>query len=209
MYKIYINKTKLILIPTEDLPHYPAASKDILVSPYNGKRKTLFNFIDMFEKSDRIKQCVIYYPDFDELQSEFLSIYKIVEAGGGVVENENGEILFIHRRGYWDLPKGKIDKGETKEEAAVREVEEETGVKGLELKDHILTTHHSYRNRKDRRCIKVSHWYRMSCESQDLIPQTEEDIEQATWLSREAYQSIRSEAYDSIIDVMQNYYNEA
>ncbi|MCK7539615.1 MAG: NUDIX domain-containing protein [Marinilabiliales bacterium] len=68
---------------------------------------------------------------------DLFSLFNIVIAAGGFVRNEKDEILFIFRRGHWDLPKGKLNhkKGiiEKKKDAAVREVMEETGIEKIDI----------------------------------------------------------------------------
>ena len=202
MYKIYVNKTKVVLLSTADLSLAPHSSKEILISNYSGKIKNIFNYLDMFEKSSRIKQCYIHFDDYGRLKEDFISVFRKVPAGGGLVMNEKEEILFIFRRGYWDLPKGKIDEGETKKEAALREVKEETGVKGLELGSKLIVTNHTYKDKKKRRCIKKSHWYKMSCKDQILIPQVEEDIIEAKWMTLSEFDELGGPVYKSISDVL-------
>ncbi len=77
---------------------------------------------------------ILWDQDLEKLKKAFFKLFKPVTAAGGLVENEKGEVLLIFRRGKWDLPKGKLDPGETIEQCAVREVEEETGLKNIELK---------------------------------------------------------------------------
>jgi len=202
MYKIYVNKTKVILLSTDDLSSVPDSSKEVLISAYSGKVKNIFNYLDMFEKSSRIKQCYIHHADFEKLKEDFTSVFRIVPAGGGLVKNEKKEILFIFRRGFWDLPKGKIDDGETKKEAALREVEEETGVQGLKLGRKLIVTNHTYKDKKKRRCIKKSHWYKMSCKNQLLVPQVEEDIVEAKWMTLSEFDNLGGPVYKSISDVL-------
>jgi len=121
-----------------------------------------------------------------------------VEAAGGLVQNERGEYLMIHRRGFWDLPKGKLDAGETLKECAVREVEEECGLKNISRDKKICVTHHIY-NTKKGLCIKPSHWYKMSVKGcPDLIPQHEEDIEKAEWVKSKDVTDLLVSAYPSI-----------
>ncbi len=202
MYKIYVNKTKVVFLSTSDLPSDLKPSKSILVSKYSGKVKNIFNYLDMFEKSDRIELCVVHYHDYKKLKSDVKSVFRIVSAGGGLVKNELDEILFIHRRGSWDLPKGKIDEGETKKQAALREVTEETGVSGLELIEKLIVTRHTYKDKQKRRCIKKSHWYLMECKKQKLVPQTEEDIKEAKWMNLNKFDKLGERPYRSIMDVL-------
>ena len=92
----------------------------------------------------------------EKLFQDFTAHYKILEAAGGMVLNANRELLVIYRRGSWDLPKGKIDPGETKEEAAVREIQEETGLQEVELGNLICSTYHTYKNKKRKPDIKAN-----------------------------------------------------
>lgn len=199
-YKIYINSTKVILKPTDKVKKKDRPD-DVMVARYNGGVKHLMNFIDMCEKSDRYRKIIIHYFDYNKLYDDFISLFNIVPAGGGLVRNDKGKFLFIFRRGNWDLPKGKLEHGENIEEAALREVEEETGMQGLVLVDKICVTYHTYRNAKKKRLIKKSVWYYMTCEDQEIIPQIEEDIERAVWTTLEDMKS-QTLLYDSIRDVI-------
>ncbi len=119
-----------------------------------------------------------------------------------MIRNELGEFLFIFRRGFWDLPKGKIEEGETKKEAAIREVIEETGLKEVEIVEKLAVTKHTFRNRLGKRIIKKSHWYLMVSKKQELIPQTSEDIVQAVWLTIENFRKDCHPVYANILDVI-------
>jgi len=107
-------------------------------------------------------------------------------AAGGIVINPNKEILWIFRRGFWDLPKGKLDPNETIEACAIREVMEETGISNLVLGDLILTTKHQYHDIYFNSDVeKTTYWYLMTTDQlQEGIPQTEEDIEAIAWVKK-------------------------
>jgi 8-oxo-dGTP pyrophosphatase MutT (NUDIX family) len=109
----------------------------------------------------------------------------IIVAAGGLVQNPSKEVLLIFRRGFWDLPKGKLDEGETIEACAIREVEEETGLKQLILNHFItITTHEYFDKYLVKEVIKESHWYAMTIHDyQTGVPQTEEDITDMKWVS--------------------------
>jgi ADP-ribose pyrophosphatase len=123
--------------------------------------------------------------------------------------NENENILLIFRRGSWDLPKGKIDDGESIENAAIREIEEETGARFLEIIDKVYiketesnTTYHYYSNDKIN-CIKITHWFIVKTnKNKKLKPQTDEDIEQAIWVKKKDLPKYFSNMYGSIVDVL-------
>ena len=126
---------------------------------------------------------------------------KLIIAGGGVVTQEEGKLLMIHRRGFWDLPKGKAEQDETIEETALREVEEECGIDGLTITSGRFDTHHVYEE-KGELVLKRSVWFRMSTEDQSLVPQIEEDIERAEWVEVPVNTEITQNAYPSIREVL-------
>jgi len=125
-------------------------------------------------------------------------------AAGGIVVNPNKEILWIFRRGFWDLPKGKLDPNETIEACALREVMEETGVSNLLLGDLIITTKHQYHDKYlNAEVEKTTYWYQMTTDTlQEGIPQTEEDIEAIAWVKKEEIEPYLSKTYDNIKQVM-------
>ncbi len=202
MYKIYINDTPIFLMNTEEHRNMLPSSKNILVTKYLGKPKYLLTYIDMLEKTKKFDSVVIYAEDYDKLVGNFKGLYKIIEAAGGVVFNEHNEILMIFRLGYWDLPKGKIDKGENPQTAAVREVNEETGINQIELGALLTETYHTYKNGKGKRILKRTYWYRMKTVNQPLTPQTEENIEIAEWITLEKFLTEKRLTYRSIMDVL-------
>jgi len=132
-----------------------------------------------------------------------MQLKKII-AAGGLVLNESNEILMIFRRGKWDLPKGKLDDGESIETCAIREVMEETGLTKVELGSLIEITHHTYFDpwmKED--VIKETHWFRMKADTtQPLIPQTSEDIEMIEWVGRSHLNEKLANSYDTIVEVV-------
>jgi 8-oxo-dGTP pyrophosphatase MutT (NUDIX family) len=127
-------------------------------------------------------------------------------AGGGIVENEEGKILFQFRRGHWDLPKGKLDEGETIEECALREVEEETGLRNIELRKPIGITTHFYTER-DEDIEKETHWFAMKVAGeQELTPQIEEDITELRWVGKDELEDYLTNTFDNIIEIVGKYY---
>jgi 8-oxo-dGTP pyrophosphatase MutT (NUDIX family) len=128
-------------------------------------------------------------------------------AAGGIVVNPNKEILWIFRRGFWDLPKGKLDPNETIEACALREVMEETGVSNLVLGDLILTTTHRYHDIYfNSEVEKTTYWYKMTTDQlQDGIPQTEEDIEAIAWVKKEDIAPYLAKTYETIKQVMETF----
>ena len=129
---------------------------------------------------------------------------KIIKAAGGIVLNPDKDILFIYRRGKWDLPKGKLEEGETLEDCAVREVEEECGLKNIILHEFVgITTHEYFDKWINEDVIKESYWYEMEIKSmQPLIPQTEEDIEDIRWVSMIEIDKYLNDSYVNIIEII-------
>lgn len=131
---------------------------------------------------------------------------KIIAAGGLVV-NENGELLFIYRRKHWDLPKGKLDKNETIEECAIREVKEEVGIKNVKIVCFLYKTEHQYFDKWiQQEVIKETHWYLMKTKSTEkLYPQLEEDIEKIEWVNTLKMDKYLNNTYPTIIKVIDVY----
>jgi 8-oxo-dGTP pyrophosphatase MutT (NUDIX family) len=135
------------------------------------------------------------------LLEQFKKKLKVIEAGGGFVYTDAKTVLLIFRRGKWDLPKGKVDEGETIAAAAVREVEEETGLQNLNLLEPLTTTYHTY-YQNGILILKESHWFLMQTTEQALVPQTEEDIEKCVWASVDQLAPYLQNTHPSIIDVL-------
>lgn len=145
---------------------------------------------------------ILLHEDLEALKKEFFKHFTLVTAAGGLVENETGEYLLIHRRGKWDLPKGKLDPGETIEQCAVREVEEETGLQQLQLQQLLTITYHTYKE-FGKHILKDSHWYTMKVKGNQLLtPQTEEDIDTVEWVNKNELHNYLNNTFPSIKDVL-------
>ena len=124
-----------------------------------------------------------------------------VFAAGGIVENENKELLFMFRNGYWDLPKGHWESGESLPFTAKREVREETGIKDLEIIDFVGISFHTY-NMYGRHEIKHTYWYSMKTSSKEkLLPQTEEGIKELRWIKQEDLGEVLKQSYPNIRNI--------
>jgi ADP-ribose pyrophosphatase YjhB (NUDIX family) len=199
--KIYINEKPIYLASTDEVSALPKTDKT-LFGVYRGKVKLLHQFIDTFEKNNAYDGAIITAENKEELVADFKNLFKIIAAAGGLVMNEKDEILMIFRRGFWDLPKGKIDKGEDEPTAAVREVQEETGVQQIDLQEFIVTTYHIYTH-KEKRVLKPTYWYKMRTSETTLTPQTEEDIEAAVWMTKADFFAEERVVYRSILEVLE------
>ncbi len=153
-------------------------------------------------RQEKIHAGIFYHASLDELKKAFWKKFVIVEAAGGLVENKKKEVLFMFRRKKWDLPKGKMDPGETPEQCALREVKEETGLKDIILKDALFITYHTY-DENGKHFLKQTHWYAMQADAdQTLVPQLEEEITALKWAAEAAIPELLKQTYPSIIDVL-------
>ncbi|HEU4470525.1 MAG TPA: NUDIX domain-containing protein [Flavisolibacter sp.] len=126
----------------------------------------------------------------------------LIQAAGGLVHTGAGEVLLIHRRGKWDLPKGKLDEGEDLVTCALREIEEETGLNSLSAERPLITTYHTY-HQDGRHILKESHWFLVrSPRQQVLMPQLEEDIDQCKWVKTALLGPYMDDSHASIVDVI-------
>lgn len=172
MYKVFVNEKKLLI------SKYPEElEKKLGYESFT----TLEIALDLLENTS-VSELNVYGENIDEIWQEFQKLFRIIEAAGGLVINPEGEMLFIRRLGKWDLPKGKMEKGESREESAVREIEEETGLRDVELVQFINTTYHIYVERNGEKILKCTHWFEMNFNGEDTSkPQIEEGITEVAW----------------------------
>lgn len=148
------------------------------------------------------KAVIVLTNTVDIIVEKLKTILVYIQAGGGLVQNDNQEFLFIYRRGKWDLPKGKLDEGETIEQCAVREVNEETGLENIVLGKLLLNTWHVY-HAWGQHVIKQTSWFKMSCPAgQMLTPQTIEDISETAWLKKQDWRKVLENTFPSVKDVL-------
>jgi len=142
----------------------------------------------------------------EKVMRNFRGQVKMIIAGGGIVFNEKDELLMIHRRGKWDLAKGKIEEEENIIDGAKREVEEETGVMIESVSDNPLITYHAYRL-KGKNSLKATSWYEMKAKPNQfkLTPQVEEDIDEVRWVKKSDLQNYQQECYLLVWDLIKRY----
>jgi 8-oxo-dGTP pyrophosphatase MutT (NUDIX family) len=189
MYKIFVGE-KPITLSTKK-------STEAGVKNYKLKRVFLRQVLRKLNKT-AVKAVCLVHKNEDKLLKKFLKKAPNVVAGGGKVYNAEGKVLFIYRNDKWDLPKGKAEKGESIEETALREVEEETGVTGLEIVKPLETTYHIFK-RRGRYRIKITYWFEMATSfTGTLYPQEDEGITKVKWLNEKKIKKAMKNSYANI-----------
>ncbi len=197
MYKVFFNGRTIYLDDT--LPDMTKVGRDYVCAFENitDLRPQLKQFLDPDKKGN----LYIFHDDTDALFKTFRQCFNNIDAAGGLVLNEKGEILVIKKRGKWDLPKGKAEPGESPEQTALREVEEECGLTGLIIQRFLISTYHIYKLNKDL-MLKRTDWFEMKYKGESApIPLAKEGISQAGWIKRFRLKEIYDNTYTSIIDV--------
>ena len=189
MYKVFVGDKPIILTTKVE---QETNFKNYLLDTVN-----IGKVIKELNKSS-LREIRLIHKNPGKLLSKFLKKLPNVIAGGGKVLNEKGDILFIYRNDKWDLPKGKAERKETIEETSIREVEEETGVKGLQITKQLETTYHIFkRNGKHR--IKITYWFEMKTTfNGKLYPQEKEGITKVKWLNRSQSEKALQNSYANI-----------
>lgn len=191
MYKVFFNQKPLILTTSfiEQTQEAP-----VFFLKYTSKKNIIAAL-----KSKKVNQLYLYHPKEEKLWALFLQLFKIIEAAGGIVKHsQTGQYLFIYRNNKWDLPKGRIEKNEPVRDAALREVEEETGVTGIKIERPLSTTFHVF-NRKGKYRLKKTFWYAMQTDFMgETTPQFEEGIQEASWKSAKEIPLLFDNAYANI-----------
>lgn len=165
-----------------------------------------FKAIKEIKKFD-FKSLTFLVENKEEAQQTIFDQYKIVNAAGGLVLNQENKILMIHRLGKWDLPKGKAEKGESIRETALREVEEECNIK-VALIDNYYISYHTYLH-KNVRVLKRTYWYQMKLISdKDMAPQKDEGIDDVRWMDAAKMYKVLYKSYPSIQNVVKNMLNQ-
>ena len=153
---IFYGESSVIL--TNDKTENENDHKSLFLKGYD--RKDYFNAVKRL-KDGHFEHVIIKTDKTDSIIDDFKSQYQVIEAAGGIITNKNNETLMIFRRGKWDLPKGKIEQGESIESAAEREIEEETGIGNLKLLKKLINTYHVYEE-KGKEIFKITYWFHFS-----------------------------------------------
>ncbi len=197
MHRIYFEKRCIIICSPDDT----ALSDPNSVEFHIGDSFNIHMLVDMFESTDTIGRIYIPSPNIESTYRRVCAEFKEVNAAGGLVSNRRGDYLLINRNSLWDLPKGHQEPGEDISVTALREVQEETGVLQLELRDLICITDHCY-IRNGIWHLKHTWWYDMLyTDPVDLTPQREEDISKAAWIAKSSLPPFLKNTYPSIVEV--------
>ena len=195
--QIYFEKRAIIICAPDD----QALSDPNAILFRLGESLDIHSLIDMVEYSDTLHRICIPTDDIEGTYKKVCAEFLEVNAGGGLVSNRRGDFLLISRNGLWDPPKGHQDPGEDISVTALREVQEETGIDELELRELICITDHCYK-RNDIWHLKHTWWYDMLYTNPtDLTPQKEEDIAKAAWVAKSSLPPYLLNTYPSILEV--------
>lgn len=205
MVTIFINDKRFCI--EREVPPKPPGEGVLLV--HSESSITTMAAFRSFRDNPGLHHFILVHKDpidhLQQLKKDFLCL----PAGGGLVTNAKGELLVIHRRGKWDLPKGKLNDREMPEEGALREVKEECGLNGLKIEGFLARTWHAY-VQSDRDVLKETWWYRMTTDGVPaLTPQKEEDITQAKWMNAAQVREAMQSTYSTIKELMQLWLSRA
>lgn len=200
--KIYFDNKPLFLCDDVDSSLQPYLHHDDAVFIDEFSSQAVKSMVHEMEQPN-IHAGIFFHKDFAALKKAFFKKFTLIFAAGGFVQNEKGEVLMMFRRGKWDLPKGKIDHNESVEDCAVRETEEETGLKNIKLISPLLTTYHTY-HEGSRHILKETTWFKMKVSgTQLLIPQADEGISKLEWVKKEGIKKYQNNSFPSIEDVLE------
>ena len=197
MYKLFVNEKPIIITSS--------SQKENNFPVYILKNIVLDEIIHKL-RNEIIDGVYLYTPDLESGWNYFLTQIKVVPAAGGLVKNNKNDILFIYRNNIWDLPKGRIEKNESIETAAIREVEEECSIFNLTIEKQLITTYHIYFQNKNK--LKLTYWFLMNSNyDKSLIPQIEEGITKVEFIKEESIDTILKESYANI-RLVYDYYKD-
>lgn len=204
MYKVFFNEKKISFAHQGNITlNKPSYIFDDFCS-----RKEVRNWFFSFIKSKE-NMVQLHHSNPEEFFKLFQSVFKVICAAGGVVIRKN-KLLYIYRNGKWDLPKGKVEKGETTGEAALREVEEECGISNLTIIKQLPSTFHIYqsphKNKNEEWIFKKTFWFEMEYSELNFgSPQNDEGITEIKWFAKNELNEVLSNTYQSLVEIIESY----
>ncbi len=203
-YKVFFNEKRIVFSVGSKI----TLSKSIADFTGNGTNKGICKWWLSFLAGEE-SETVLEHANPKLLFEQFKAAFIVVKAAGGVIIHKN-KILFIYRNGIWDLPKGKIDEGETPKQAAVREVEEECGIRGHEIVKPLPSTYHifqsPYKNTKGKWIFKETFWYEMQYNGEKHgVPQIEEGITEVRWFKKNELDEVLANTYENLKEIINLY----
>ena len=198
MYEVFFNERKIVIAS----PGNTSFVKEVVITKNLKSVKDVKTWFLQFVKTENRKAVLLHQSPDVFWRDLFVPAFKLIPAAGGVVIRKN-KLLFIFRNSKWDLPKGKIDSGETAEEAALREVAEECGISGHKITKKLPSTFHvyqsPYKNSHSQWILKETHWFEMSYDGiENGIPETEESITKIKWFEKNKLEEVLVNTYESL-----------
>jgi 8-oxo-dGTP pyrophosphatase MutT (NUDIX family) len=202
MHTVFVNDKPFRFVNAYEAEEWKGNTSGIFIAE---KEMTVEEALHELEETGNHPGYIYMTANPDVAWQLFISYCTLLEAAGGLVQNEKMEYLIIFRKGKWDLPKGKLDYDETPEQGGIREVEEECGITNLEIVSTLEKTFHTYLH-KQKRILKKTNWYLMKTLSQKLIPQASEDIQKAEWMSpHQIKETALQNTYASVKELLSSY----
>lgn len=205
MYKVFFNDSTIQISSG-----IKKSSKNNIVHIVEGDCYDFVNqLVYEIESGGKASDFLILDQEVNQLWDHFRNQFTEIPAAGGLVQNKKGLFLFIRRLGVWDLPKGKIEKKETSENAAIREVEEECGLTGMKIIRQLDSTFHIYRSPylpvPNNLILKETKWFLMNYSGDEIpVPQLDEDIEEVRWFPVSELDRVMENTYSSLRELLQN-----
>ena len=189
MYQIFYKKKVILLTDVVQ-----EESDIVVLSLKNLKFKKVIKVLN----KKNIKSVHLFHKNRDKLLKYFFKLIPTVIAAGGKILNSKSDTLFIYRNDKWDLPKGKAEKNEQLSETAIREVIEETGIKGISITKPLDITYHIFKRNEEYR-LKITYWFEMFSDYEgEFIPQLNEGISDVKWIKTEDLENIKNNSYPNI-----------
>lgn len=207
MYKVFFNDRKITVLQKTDITLNKSIKYTENLHSISDVKHWFLDFI-----SEDEKEVIMICEDIEKFwEKVFVPSFKLIKAAGGVVKR-NGQLLFIFRNEKWDLPKGKVDNGESVEKAAIREVQEECGISGHSILKKLPATYHIYQSpyikSKGKWVLKETFWFEMGyAGNENGKPQNEENITEIRWFERSELNEVLANTYENLKQVIQYYFD--